>query len=189
MRSTTAATLVLLLSVTGCSSGGTPNGGGSGGDGGGHGGSSGSSSGSGSGGGSSSSGGGDDGGIKPQDAGSVPDSSVADLACDSMSTDDLCVACCTNNHPSGSMTYDNALYDCVCGPPVGTQGICQSQCASTDCSAAADAGSSEAGDPCDVCTSQSVASDGGACASSVNSMCGQDPDCLAFSNCVDNCQF
>jgi hypothetical protein len=194
--------LMLLLCATGCSSSSSGTTGAGSGPDSGNGDNTGSSSGSGSSGSGSGSGSGGlptqdsgvvvDAGVNPQpDSGStpLPDSGVADLACESLPTDDQCWNCCTNNHTSGSTVWNNAFYDCVCGPPDGTQGICQTQCAQTDCSAAYDAGGPEAGDPCDTCENDSLGTDGGACASSVGTLCGQSPDCLAFSNCFNNCEF
>jgi hypothetical protein len=192
--------LMLLFCATGCSSGSSGTTGAGSGPDSGNNDNTGSSSGSGSSGGSGSGSGGlptQDSGVvdagvnPPPDSGSTPspDSGVADLACESLPTDDQCWNCCTNNHPSGSTVWNNAFYDCVCGPPDGTQGICQTQCAQTDCSAAYDAGGPEAGDPCDTCENDSLGTDGGACASSVGALCGQSPDCLAFSNCFNNCEF
>lgn len=193
--------LMLLLCATGCSSGSSGTTGAGSGPDSGNNENTGSSSGSGSSGGSGSGSGGlptQDSGVvvdagvnPPPDSGSTPapDSGVADLACESLPTDEQCWNCCTNNHPSGSTVWNNAFYDCVCGPPDGTQGICQTQCAQTDCSASYDAGGPEAGDPCDTCENDSLGTDGGACASSVGALCGQSPDCLAFSNCFNNCEF
>jgi hypothetical protein len=108
-----------------------------------------------------------------------------DLQCYGQSAE-LCYQCCVTNHPSGSMTYEGAFYDCMCAPPVGTQGACQTQCAQSDCSSAADGGGSMTGDPCDLCEMAAIG-DGGACASPLNTACGASADCLAFSNCQDNC--
>jgi hypothetical protein len=205
-----AVSVALVLCAAGCSSGTSDNGsgddggtssgssGGSGSGGGsgsssgtgvagsGSGGGSGSSSGSGGGTTSSSSGGGSgsSSGGTADDAGAGADAN--DMVCDIMPTDDGCWTCCENNHPSGSTTYENAFYDCVCGPPVGTNGVCQTQCASTDCSNNDDSGAPQPGDPCDTCESNATNPDGG-CASALATAC-TTPDCLAFSNCVNNCQ-
>jgi hypothetical protein len=97
-----------------------------------------------------------------------------------------CYQCCVNDHPSGSMVYDNVFYDCMCAAPNGTQAVCQMQCAQTDCSSAADAGGAVTGDPCDLCETAAIG-DGGACAAPLNTACGASADCLAFSNCQSQC--
>lgn len=143
-----------------------------------------SSSGSGSGG-SSSSGGGSGGGSGSSSGGSA-DGGVSDNACDMMSTDDACYNCCANNHTSGANIWNTAFYDCICSPPNGNQGLCQTQCANTDCSSSADAGAPEAGDPCDTCETDVTGADGG-CTPGITSACNASADCVAFNNCVNNC--
>src|SRR5260370_1397653 len=87
----------------------------------------------------------------------------SDLACIVLTTSAACDTCCTNNHPVGEQAYQDAIGNCICGPPNGTNGVCQTQCAQTDCSSDQDA-SSITGDPCDLCQTQAVDGDGGACA-------------------------
>ena len=103
-----------------------------------------------------------------------------------MSNDDDCYTCCANNHPSGADTWDNAFFDCICAAPNGTQGLCQTQCANTDCSSSADAGYPDAGDPCDICETDVTGADGG-CTPSITSACTASADCVAFANCANNC--
>jgi hypothetical protein len=181
----------IVVAVAGCSSsnsggstglGGSSSGGGSGG------GDSATSSGSGGGsgsGGSSSSGGGSGGG-SGSSSGGAADGGVSDNACDMMTDAGACYGCCANNHTSGANTWNTAFFGCICAAPNGTQGLCQTQCANTDCSSSQDAGYPEAGDPCDLCETNATAPDGG-CAPSINSACSASPDCVAFNNCVNNC--
>ena len=99
-----------------------------------------------------------------------------------MSTSDACYTCCANNHATGANIWDNAFFGCICG----AQGLCQTQCANTDCSSSNDAGYPEAGDPCDICETNVTGADGG-CSPSINSACNASADCVAFDNCVNNC--
>jgi hypothetical protein len=183
----------VVVAVAGCSSsnsggsfGGSSSGGGSGsGSSGGGDSAASSSSGSGSSSGGSSSSSGVSGG-SGSSSGASADGSVSDTACDMMSTGDACYTCCANNHPSGADTWNKAFFDCICAPPNGTQGLCQSQCVNTDCSSSADAGYPDAGDPCDICETDVTGADGG-CTPSINSACTASADCVAFDNCVNNC--
>jgi hypothetical protein len=118
--------------------------------------------------------------LSGEDAGAT---SAQDLAC-SLSGD-ACSACCATNHPVGEPVYDNVVNDCTCGPPNGTLGVCQTQCAQTDCSSDPDAGSSVSGDPCDLCEQQSV-TDGG-CVAPLNTACQPVPDCVLYAGCVNLC--
>jgi len=187
--------LILLASCLGigaytmaCSSGGAGGGGGGGGGSGSSSGSlSGSSSGSrsgssgGSGGGSGGSSGGGSSGAN--DAGGGGDGGVdPDQACHAMSGS-ACSDCCGQSHSTGANVADQAYYACVC-----MAANCATQCAQTDCSMAADAGSSMPGDPCDLCE-QMVAPDdgGGACGPSINSACNGSPDCVAYVSCLNGC--
>jgi hypothetical protein len=184
----------VVVAVAGCSSsnsggsfGGSSSGGGSGsGSSGGGDSAASSSSGSGSSSGGSSSSGGVSGGGSGSSSGGSADGGVSDTACDMMSTSDACYTCCANNHVSGANIWNTAFFDCICAAPNGTQGLCQSQCANTDCSSSADAGSPDAGDPCDICETDVTGADGG-CTPSINSACTASADCVAFDNCVNNC--
>jgi hypothetical protein len=118
------------------------------------------------------------------DSGTAVDAGSGDLQCYGQASD-ACYNCCVTNHPGGSTIYENAFYDCVCGPPVGTNGVCQSQCAQTDCSETGDAGP-VTGDPCDTCENAAVG-DAGPCTALVNTACSASADCVAFSNCQDQC--
>lgn len=146
--------------------------------------SSGSSGGSGSGG-SSGSGGGSGSG-SGSSSGGAADGGISDNGCDMMTDAEACYGCCANNHPSGANTWNTAFFGCICGAASGTQGVCQTQCANTDCSSSQDAGYPEAGDPCDLCETNATAPDGG-CTPSIESACKASPDCVAFDNCVSNC--
>jgi hypothetical protein len=110
---------------------------------------------------------------------------VSDLSCAQLSPA-ACDTCCTNNHPVGEQAYQDAIDNCICGPPNGTNGVCQTQCAKTDCSGDQDA-SSVTGDPCDLCQTQAVDGDGGACASQVSAACNAVADCVTFLACEDQC--
>lgn len=102
-----------------------------------------------------------------------------------MTTDDACYTCCANNHASGADIWNNAFFACICDGN-GTQGLCQTQCANTDCSSSGDAGYPDAGDPCDICETNATNADGG-CAPSIDTACNASADCVAFNNCVNNC--
>jgi hypothetical protein len=162
-------------SSSGSSSGGSSSGGSSSGSSSGSSGASSSgSSGTSSSGGSTSSSSGSSGAT---DAGTDPD-----LACYSMGSD-ACETCCENNHPSGSTIYDDAWSNCLCAT-----NTCETVCAQTDCSDSDDAGVSQSGDPCDLCQQQYLPDDGGgACGPPVNTACNGSADCIAYSNCSDNC--
>ena len=95
-----------------------------------------------------------------------------------------CVACCDQAHPNGSTTFGDALLACSCSPPVGTDGMCQSECAATECDPNNDAGA-KPGDACDLCQERALA-DGGACVTQVDKAC-TDPDCVAYADCIDAC--
>jgi hypothetical protein len=145
-----------------------------------------SSGGAGSGsGGSSSSGGGSSGGSGSSSGGST-DGGVSDNACDMMTDGEACYECCSNNHTSGANIWNTAFFDCICAAPNGNQGLCQTQCANTDCSSSADAGAPEAGDPCDTCENDVTGADGG-CTPGITTACNASTDCVAFNNCVNNC--
>jgi hypothetical protein len=127
---------------------------------------------------------------RPADAGKEsaapsPDASAKDITCLLMSGD-ACTACCATNHPVGEPVYNNVINDCTCGPPIGMQGACQTQCAQTDCSSDSDAGSSVTGDPCDLCEENSL-DVGGACLTALNTDCEPLADCALYSNCVNLC--
>jgi hypothetical protein len=110
---------------------------------------------------------------------------VSDLSCAQLSAT-ACDTCCTDNHPVGEQAYQDAVDNCICGPPNGTNAVCQTQCAQTDCSSDQDA-SSVTGDPCDLCQTQAVDGDGGACVTQVNAACQAVVDCVAFIACEDQC--
>jgi hypothetical protein len=128
---------------------------------------------------------------RPIDAGKdsaapSPNAAIAkDVTCLQMSGD-ACAACCATNHPAGEPVYSNVINDCTCGPPIGTQGACQAECAQTDCSADSDAGASVTGDPCDLCEEKSLEV-GGACLTALNTSCEPVADCALYSNCVNLC--
>jgi hypothetical protein len=117
------------------------------------------------------------GGDAGTEGGTDPDQGCYSLA------DGGCYDCCDQHHMTGSTTYYDALFTCVC-----TAANCQTQCAQTDCSMADDAGSSMTGDPCDLCEQQYAPDDGGgACGTPIATACNADPDCTAWLNCGNNC--
>lgn len=119
------------------------------------------------------------------DAGSSPDSGVdgavdPDKSCYSL-TPNACGNCCSQHHPTGDQVQSNAFDMCICSAP-----HCAVQCALTDCSSAADAGSSMPGDPCDLCQT-ALLGDGGACTIAIDTACKASPDCVAFDHCNNLC--
>jgi len=122
----------------------------------------------------------------PSDAGAASSGAAPlDVSCAALASE-ACYTCCEAHHPAGSTIHQTAVDDCVCGPPNGTGAVCQAQCASTDCSSNDDAGSSQAGDPCDLCTTQAT-DPGGKCETPVQTACQVNPDCIAYVACTDQC--
>ena len=124
----------------------------------------------------------------PSDAGAAQDASpvaAQDVSCAALASE-ACWTCCEAHHPAGSAVNQTAIDDCICGPPNGTSAVCQAQCATTDCSSNDDAGSSQPGDPCDLCTTQAT-DPGGKCETPVQTACQVNPDCIAYAACTDQC--
>lgn len=97
-----------------------------------------------------------------------------------------CVKCCETAHPTGLATSTAAFDKCICGPPVGVDGTCQTACAKSDCDPSPNAAATVPGDPCDVCETNATG-DGGACVASIDKACNADPDCVALTQCMDQC--
>jgi hypothetical protein len=120
------------------------------------------------------------------DAGAASSGAAAqDVSCAALASDP-CFTCCEAHHPAGSQIHQTAVDDCICGPPNGTGAVCQAQCANTDCNSNDDAGSSQPGDPCDLCTTQAT-DPGGKCETPVQTACQVNPDCIAYVACTDQC--
>ena len=98
-----------------------------------------------------------------------------------------CFECCKDAHSKGvgdAIAFTNA---CLCGPPVGVTGVCQNECAAKECNPSHDAGLSAIGSPCDECMS-AAETKGGACAAAYDEACNADPDCVAYTTCLQRCQ-
>ncbi|MDP9152525.1 MAG: hypothetical protein M3O36_21575 [Myxococcota bacterium] len=128
------------------------------------------------------------------DAGAVDASATApsgdagvdpDLVCYGLAATG-CAQCCAQRHPAGDPVYNTAFDDCFCAPPNGVDGLCQTQCAGSDCSSLPDAAPAVTGDPCDLCV-QSLLGDGGSCRLKINSACQPNPDCVLYERCIDQC--
>ncbi|MDP9033990.1 MAG: hypothetical protein M3O50_04230, partial [Myxococcota bacterium] len=109
-----------------------------------------------------------------------------DLVCYGSLTAVGCTQCCAQHHPAGDPVYNTAFDDCFCAPPNGVSGLCQTQCANSDCSSLPDAAPSVTGDPCDNCV-QPLLADGGTCRLQINSACQPSPDCVLYERCIDQC--
>ena len=118
----------------------------------------------------------------PDDAGT--DAPVAD-PCSKLNRN-ACLTCCDNAHQAGVKVVNDAFDKCICGPPVGVDGKCQTQCAASDCDPSPDSGGSDAGDPCDLCETKET-DDGGACGPKIDTACAASPDCVAWNKCGDSC--
>jgi len=116
------------------------------------------------------------------DGGSAPAGS--DSACAAMATGDACGMCCDNNHAAGIKILDDAYGSCLCG----ASGVCQTQCAKSDCSMDQNAPAPTAGDACDKCEQTNAPGDGsGKCDKAADTACNADTDCAALYKCYDSC--
>jgi hypothetical protein len=104
--------------------------------------------------------------------------------CAGMSTGRGCITCCQQAHSAGIGVVVNEIKACDCG----TNGACQSQCATEYCANGTVAAGS---DPCDMCLASSLGTvDGGAtgpCYNQVNSACMGNADCAAYMACANPC--
>jgi hypothetical protein len=66
----------------------------------------------------------------------------------------------------------------------GTNGVCQTACATEYCS---NGTITTSGDACDTCLEASVDPDGGACLSALQTECASNADCLAYITCTNGC--
>jgi len=99
-----------------------------------------------------------------------------------------CETCCARHHQTGAGALTQALANCLCGPPVGKTGTCQSECANSDCSTSDAAAPPQSGDSCDTCERSNVLPDGGGgCGPAISSACGANSDCVALFQCWDLC--
>jgi hypothetical protein len=91
-----------------------------------------------------------------------------------------CDDCCDSHHPQSKALYYDSYYDCICRGKT-----CETQCATTDCSAD---GSSVPGDGCQSCETV-VGADDGTC--SPAALCADagtlTDDCVAIANCYNDC--
>jgi hypothetical protein len=108
------------------------------------------------------------------------DAGSNDNMCYSMSAAN-CGYCCDNDHPDGASVFYNAFNACIC-----TTAHCQTQCATSDCDNADDAGDTT--DACAACENQYVLPDGGGtCGTMIATACNAAPDCVADNNCYSKC--
>jgi hypothetical protein len=101
------------------------------------------------------------------------DAPSPDLGC--LTDDAGCVSCCFNNHPDGAATYFDTLVNCAChkGATCHSASVCLNNlCQGYNPTAT-----------CDKCLSNP---DAGDCYNNADKACGNDPDCLAFFDCVGN---
>ena len=104
------------------------------------------------------------------DAGPKEDAEAPAAECTDSANQNDCITCCSTAHEDGAGTYYIALSDCVCDPAQ-----CQTECAATFCSDQ---------NPDKAC-SDCIKAKTNTCAKAVQQACGNDPDCVLFTQCAD----
>ncbi len=104
------------------------------------------------------------------DAGPKEDAEAPPAECSDSADKNACITCCSEAHETGAGTYYIALSDCVCDPAQ-----CAKECAASFC---ADQNPDKA---CGDC----IAAVTNTCGKVVQQACGNDPDCVLFTQCAD----
>jgi hypothetical protein len=108
-----------------------------------------------------------------RDAGGAEADANPDLACATAPTQDACLTCCENDHPTASQVVNQALFTCACVPSV-----CATECAASFCvNRGADA-------TCTMCLQPTLT---GVCEKPLLAACLADPECTAWRNCQIPC--
>ena len=124
-------------------------------------------------------------GSPQNDSGTVQGSDAAvmptDMTCAAEATLGSCEQCCLTVHPTGYMTYHQALQACACSSP----GACATECATEMCANQP----TTTGDACETCITSSLMQGTGACYMPVDTACQADSDCTTlFQTCIPPCE-